>query len=616
MEENMTDVILDKNYTNRNMLKMDLVKYMLGIWETGAVGIILNDSGEEKQTFVEDIAEAMIEDAEMSDYARCIWDEYTFDCESQNNNNCSWGCMNQDKSKFSSIDGMIDAVAAKITDQSSGLYNYTFWYPLPRKDEDSVEYIDIDEVKKVFHNILNDMNKQIDPELYHQAYPVFWLEAFNIQFSKVGKKQICFKQPIEIESDKEKYLFVLLFNNSTPLKGGTIFSAIQTGFNKTKKDKKNYLDMDNSGNRHLYVKIIRDSMSENIRKILNEKDKKFKEENKFGNQHNKGKKKRLKSIKVENATVLKNNIITLRELIRIGIENDLDGINKPVFIFLLERLTGWMGFYNYVRMGEGRKEDKRKWVFHESTLKVLKKLFSENKIKKQMKKDAIKTIRDLVESNDDQKKVNIIEQMQKNFQQQPDDDKIDVREELLEMLEYFKTNLDEDEWEKTEGETGECIEVEECMREEIEKMLPIIDWEQFFKAYKIAKHMETEASEKIVNYAIDSKLVDMEENFEEAYFKFMSRNHIATFYCISRWMEDNNVVSKLFKSYFVENFFSFIVECQDLVRDKINWGQKAGSKPESKWYDMLYDELFIDDIEKVHKATKFEAANFYDTWRN
>lgn len=34
----------------------------------------------------------------------------------------------------------------------------------------------------------------------------------------------------------------------------------------------------------------------------------------------------------------------------------------------------------------------------------------------------------------------------------------------------------------------------------------------------------------------------------------------------------------------------------------------------SKWYESLYNELFVDDISNVNKATKMDALDFYDVY--
>lgn len=306
-------------------------------------------------------------------------------------------------------------------------------------------------------------------------------------------------------------------------------------------------------------------------------------------------------------------------MISIGRENGLNDINKPVFIFLLERLTGWMEFYNYVRMEEGIGGGYRKWIFQESCLDVLKKLSDENnelnincecKLKNQISQNALETIRNLLQGKD-VGGINIKE-IQKYFSNQPEGAVLNAAKEMEEMQRYFQDRKNKSKWGKAGDEIEKNMGIQDKIQSEIEKMLPIKNYDQFTEAYKIAKDIESQEVDNIIDDYCDFN----SDNFEEAYFKYMDECHIATFYCISRWMEENDVVSRWYKNVFVKNFFVSIAELLNIVSVKINWEQKAGAKPESKWYDMLYDELFIDDINKVHEAKKFEAADFYDIWRN
>lgn len=274
LEETRDDVILEKNYTNRDTLKKDLVKYMLNIWNKGTVEIVMNELEKEvKRKFVEDIAEAMIEDAEVSDYARCIWDEYTFDCEEQDDK-CSWGCMNQNKINVLDTGVIMETVISQISDEDSIFYKYTYRYSLPK--EDDYQTIDVKRFKEVLHEILNDMNIQIKPTLYQQAYPVFWLEALNMQFSRKRKKQVCFKQPIEQESDKEKYLFALLLEKRAKnTVRNNIFSGVKRELSKYLNSN---LDLDESWNRWIYIKMFRDKMGSDVEKTKQKREKSFKEQ--------------------------------------------------------------------------------------------------------------------------------------------------------------------------------------------------------------------------------------------------------------------------------------------------------------------------------------------------
>lgn len=35
---------------------------------------------------------------------------------------------------------------------------------------------------------------------------------------------------------------------------------------------------------------------------------------------------------------------------------------------------------------------------------------------------------------------------------------------------------------------------------------------------------------------------------------------------------------------------------------------------ENVWYKRLFQELFVNDISEVNKATRIDALNFYDTY--
>lgn len=163
--------------------------------------------------------------------------------------------------------------------------------------------------------------------LYEKIYPVFWLEMLNCPHKKIDYGER-FLMPISEGTEREQYLFALLLDSRVEdIASNTIFSGIQRLYSarlkRAKNEVKNF-DMQDAEERHCFVRWMKNCL--------------FRED-KSGNRKK---------------PALKNNMKTIREMLEIGGDNNLD---VPAFIYFLDRLTGWIEFYNFVLSGDSRIED-------------------------------------------------------------------------------------------------------------------------------------------------------------------------------------------------------------------------------------------------------------------
>lgn len=163
--------------------------------------------------------------------------------------------------------------------------------------------------------------------LYEKIYPVFWLEMLNCPHKKIDYEERLL-MPISEETEREQYLFALLIDRRVEdIANNTIFSGIQRLYSarlkRVKTEIKNF-DMQDAEERHRFVRWMKNYLFR---------------EGKSGN-----KKKQ----------IFMNDINTIREMLEIGGGNNLD---VPAFIYFLDRLTGWIEFYNFVLSGDSRIED-------------------------------------------------------------------------------------------------------------------------------------------------------------------------------------------------------------------------------------------------------------------
>lgn len=337
-------------------------------------------------------------------------------------------------------------------------------------------------------------------DLYKKIYPVFWLEMLNRNRTQETDDKECLVEPVRMATEKEQYLFALLLDKRTEdIKKNTIFSGIQrlytARYKREKEQIKNY-NMCDRMCRLFFVKEMRHRL------LREETD---------GN---------------KNKPILKNNLATVREMIEIGGEEKLD---IPVFIFLLDRLTGWIEFYNFVILGEGTREI-------------------------------------CVPETNNKKKKELQEIRENNYM---------ILDDLLALL-------------------SECTEKEELIEVACE----------IARCVDIIKDIEFELikdDEEQLDYAAFEDLIDF--------------NHIAFLYVWGIYIRRNRCLEEAYHSNFGRMFIEFIAEAYYKVIANREYVQEDSDLSKKyTWYRSLYEELFVNDISKVNKATRMDGLNFYDTY--
>lgn len=296
----------DCDWSNRQSVVTTLARYI------GRLSLLLWGSGFSVEKIVElaeDLSAAILEDIEVYDYSLHLWNENML----KNSEDESYD-MEEERKIKKLVESIYDG---EIDNSGHGIAKYTIRYALKKEE-------------KLKLSMLNDKKKldaYVGKDLYKKIYPVFWLEMLNRNRTKETDDVECLVEPVRMETEKEQYLFALLLDKRTiDISNNTIFSGIQrlyTAQYKREKVEINHYDMRNEIDRFLFVREIKHRL------LCEETD---------GN---------------KNKTIFINNIVTVRELIEIGGEGKLD---IPAFIFLLDRLTGWIEFYNFVLLGEGTRK--------------------------------------------------------------------------------------------------------------------------------------------------------------------------------------------------------------------------------------------------------------------
>ena len=402
-----------------------------------------------------------------------------------------------DMAEENKIRKLVERIYDDYTDDSRhGIAKYTMRYG--RKNE-----------IKLRESILNDkknLDSYVGKELYKKIYPVFWLEMLNRNHTGKTNNKECLVEPIQMEIEKEQYLFAMLLDKRTEdISNNTIFSGIQrlyTARYKRVKRVVNKYNMKDESNRLFFVRWMKKCLYEE--KTSGNLDKQ----------------------------IFENNIMTVREMMEIGGKERLD---IPAFIFLLDRLTGWIEFYNYVLIGEA--EGQRFYVPN-------------------------------ISDGDEKETREILENNKK------------VLDDLLVLL-------------KKCTEKDELIEVA-C------------------KVAKCVENIDDLESESIR----DDRLQPEYAAFED----LIDYNHIAFLYAWGKYVRGNEYLGKAYYSILGKEFMRYIAEAYDEVINNRKYVQEDSNlAPKSIWYISLYDELFVNDISKVNKATRIDGLNFYDTyitWKN
>lgn len=291
------------NWGIRTSVKETLERYIRSVLES------LISSEEKALKIAKGLSEAILEDIEAERYAMDLWKK---------------GMENSrlDSLHGGSEEGITKEFAENLSDNyyhnaKSSIAIYTTRYGRTTLEKLRNEI----ELSGMY------LENHIGRELYEKIYPVFWLEMLNCPHKKINYEE-CLLMPISGETEREQYLFALLIDSRVEdIANNTIFSGIKRLYFARLKRAKTAVkkfDMQDAEERHRFIRWMKNCL--------------FRED-KSGN-----KKK----------PTFMNNIKTIREMLEIGEGNNLD---IPAFIFFLDRLTGWIEFYNFVSLGDSRMED-------------------------------------------------------------------------------------------------------------------------------------------------------------------------------------------------------------------------------------------------------------------
>lgn len=267
-------------------------------------------SEEETVKVIEAFSEAILEDIEVYDYSFGLWDNNIK--RSESGRLCEYE-FDEDERFDSFIEQIFADDSIDATESSKhGIAVYTMRYD--KKDYETFGAL-LKSNKKYLENYMGE-------KLYQKIYPVFWLAMLNKRHKRNSDNsdgEECLIWPIRRGTEREQYIFALLSNErKKDMRDGTIFSGIKRVLTKKCKRKgvtvKQY-NMRNVKDRHDFVRWMKDYLYED------------------------------KTPGNRNKVVFSNNIITVREMLEIGTKRNID---IPAFIFFLDRLTGWIEFYNFV----------------------------------------------------------------------------------------------------------------------------------------------------------------------------------------------------------------------------------------------------------------------------
>lgn len=471
--------IFDKcDWSNRKDIGEKLAEYIKKISQI-LWGQIL--SSEKIVKIATQLSEAILEDIEVHDYTLNIWNE------NMRANKCTGAYNSREKEK---LEGFIDRMFPITDDKSQhGLAKYTMRYG--GKDP-----IKLEKGIKSDKKYLDDF---VGRELYKKIYPVFWLEMLNRNRKGETDDAECLIEPIRLETEKEQYLFALLLDERTvDISENTIFSGIQrlyTARYKRAKKAVNKYDMQKAEDRLHFVRWMKKCLLD---------------ENKKGNM---------------NKTVFTNNLVTMREIIELGKDDNI--IDIPAFIFLLDRLTGWIEFYNFVSL-----RDEMGGKFH----------ISVNEEKDRLIQDDLKKTYEMIDS----------------------------------LLDMITECTDTDELEELVCEAAKCI----YYRDDLE--------------YELTSNDNAEP-----DYA----------DFEEV----IEFTHIAFLYVWGKIVREDEGLMREHHGILGKRFMESMSRAYEQIYSKRQY-VKNDADLSSKWYESLYNELFVDDISNVNKATKMDALDFYDVY--
>lgn len=162
----------------------------------------------------------------------------------------------------------------------------------------------------------------VDPELYTKIYPVFWIAMLNRNPRE--KYDFCkgLLDPIFNATEVEKYIFALLIDRRMEGEKGTIFSLIKKRlYSRKKKNLPNIDNVNEERERRQFVNFL------------------------------------IKYPPGKNSQpVFKNNLNTLIDLIKIGVEYGMEDLDPALFLYFIEQLTGWLGFYFFVQLADNTVE--------------------------------------------------------------------------------------------------------------------------------------------------------------------------------------------------------------------------------------------------------------------
>lgn len=440
-----------------------------------------------------DLSEAILEDIEVRRYSVDLWKQV----EDIEEDSLFEGHGEDITKRF--VEGLMEA---EDNDNEKGLAKYTARYGRTTREK----------LKNGIESCGTYVEKRLGRDLYEKIYPVFWLAMLNCPHKSKIDKEKHILDPIKKGTEREQYLFALLIDKRVEDIGNhSIFSGIKRVYlsrlKRTKKAVENF-DMRCAEERYCFVRWVKKYLLK---------------ENKSGNMKK---------------PVFKNNILTIREMLKIGTEKKMD---IPAFIFFLDKLTGWIEFYNFVSLGESIVDGK------------------------EMDGSDI-------EENEETSDQEIIDRIM---------EKIDNMEETLDSL------LDE---------------ITRCTEED--KVADLV--------YEAAEYIQT-----MKRWEIEEE-TDEDSSIEYAMFEdFIEVNHIAFLYALEKYMRNDEDLKDVFQIVIGEQFTSSIIAVYEVLENNATYNKGKGNKRfimENVWYKRLFQELFVNDISEVNKATRIDALNFYDTY--
>lgn len=329
-----------------------------------------------------DMTGAITEDIYMEKLAEELWADNVHEDEAKKMQNEAKRIVSEQKNKYLCV---IKKIKEVREEEGCGLAVYTSRYCLGSR---FYELMPVD---------IYFLEKCVGADLYKKIYPVFWIAMLNRDPKDTYNFSKYLLEPIEQRNDREKYIFALLINERKGDEKSSIFTLVKKELSRRFKEKTEILDKHNENKLPTIDDLMKDKKEHSLQwcgmaSVAYHMEKDWRCQIHTFNQLHTKEVELLKEIEegdfpqireldmndledriyfVEvlkevfqseekdgnrEKRVFEDNFLTLEHLIKIGNKCGMPSPDPALFLYLTEKLTGWLGFYFYVNLKDGNGE--------------------------------------------------------------------------------------------------------------------------------------------------------------------------------------------------------------------------------------------------------------------